>query len=79
MNENEIRPAGRRTAAAECEEVSVQLAAYLVHLVWRDLARWDDRRRLRRDEAEAFAERLAMRLPPEMRAKLAALRTRAAA
>ena len=39
MNETEIRRAGQRPAADECEEVSVQLAAYLVHLVWRDLAR----------------------------------------
>ena len=79
MTETAIIAVGQSPAAAECEEVSVRLAAYLVHLVWSDIAHWDGRRRLRREEAEAFAERLAVRLPEDVRTRLEALRARHAA
>ena len=79
MIEPVITSAARGPVDTECEEVSVGVAAYLVHLVWQDLARWDDRRKLRREEAANFAQRLASKLPPHVRARLEAIRARPAA
>jgi hypothetical protein len=57
-------------------EITAARAAYLVHLIWRDLPGWDHRRRLPRSDAEALAEQLAALLPPKRRQQLEAMRPR---
>lgn len=57
-------------------EITAARAAYMVHLIWRDLPEWDHRRRLPRSDAEAFAEQLAALLPPKRRQQLEAMRHR---
>ncbi len=55
------------------------LGALIVHLLWTDAREWDARRRLRREDALAFADALARILPDETRESLERLRDREAA
>ena len=60
-------------------DVPEALGALIVHLLWADALEWDARRRLRREDALAFADALARILPADTRDALERIRDRKAA